>query len=85
MVQPQATKCVHRWLLSEPNYGAVRGICRRCGARRTYRSDLETPETLPDFAELTADRPELGPATPSPEKQETSREAAPDGAAVSLS
>ena len=75
MVQPQATKCVHRWLLGEPNYGAVRGICRRCGARRTYRSDLETPETLPDFAELTAD---------GMEKQEMSRKAA-DGAAVSLS
>lgn len=85
MVQPQATQCVHRWLLSEPNYGAVRGICRRCGARRTYPSALETPETMPDYGELTADRPELAAATPAREKQETAREAALDGAAVSLS
>ena len=85
MVQSQATQCVHRWLLGEPNYGAVRGICRRCGARRTYPSGLETPENLPDYAELTADGPAAGAATPSPEKQKTSREAAPEGAAVSLS
>jgi hypothetical protein len=85
MVQRQATQCVHRWLLSEPNYGAVRGICRRCGARRTYPSGLETPETLPDYEELTADRPALAAATPSSEKHETAWEAALDGAAVSLS
>ncbi len=85
MVQPQTTQCVHRWLLGEPNYGAVRGICRRCGARRTYPSGLETPETLPDYAELTADGPALGAQTPSPQKQQPAREAGPNGAAVSLS
>lgn len=85
MVQRQATQCVHRWLLSEPNYGSVRGICRRCGARRTYPSGLETPETLPDYEELTADRPVVAAATPSPQEHETVGEAALDGAAVSLS
>ena len=84
MVQHQATQCIHRWLLSEPNYGAVRGICRRCGARRTYPSGLETPETLPDYAELTAQGPTPGAATGSPEKQEPARQTAPDGAVVSL-
>lgn len=39
----QEARCTHRWLLSEPDACRVRGVCRRCGARRTYPSGLELP------------------------------------------
>jgi len=50
--------CIHRWVLGEPRYGVVRGVCRQCGARRRYPSHLEFVEA-PKDEELDADRPPL--------------------------
>ena len=44
--------CIHHWLLGEPRMQTVRGICRRCGARKTYPSGLELPESVPQYQEL---------------------------------
>jgi hypothetical protein len=51
------TPCTHHWILSEPDMGSVEGVCRRCGAQRTYPSSLEVPEANPDHAELDAGLP----------------------------
>ncbi len=69
MARYRATPCVHRWVLSEPHQGVVRGICRRCGARRSYPSGLEFPETLADYEELAASRAVLATATASLEER----------------
>ena len=58
----QSTPCVHRWVLGEPRRGSIRGVCRRCGARRTYPSGLEFPEAVPDYQELDASLPLPTPA-----------------------
>lgn len=52
----RSSPCVHRWVLGEPHNGVIRGVCRRCGARRRYPSGLEFVEAIPDYEELTADR-----------------------------
>ena len=59
MGQQEAIPCVHRWVLGEPQRGSIRGICRRCGARRTYPSGLEIPEAVVDYGELDRSRPVL--------------------------
>ena len=53
----QSTLCVHRWILSEPRMSSIKGVCRHCGARRTYPSGLEFPEAVPDYEELDAGLP----------------------------
>ena len=57
MAQRRTTPCIHRWFLSEPRLGAVRGICRRCGARRTYPAGLEYyPQAFTEYEELDRSR-----------------------------
>lgn len=58
MTQGQTTDCIHHWLLGEPHYGKVDGVCRRCGAQRTFPSGLEFQDAIPDYAELSAE-PEI--------------------------
>ena len=53
------TPCIHRWVLREPRMGTIRGVCRRCGARKTFPSGLEVPEAIPEYAELDRSRPVL--------------------------
>ena len=59
MGQLQATSCIHRWMLGEPQRGRIRGVCRRCGAQRSYPSGLEIPEAVADYEELDLSRPLL--------------------------
>ena len=59
MVRQEAIQCVHRWVLSDPHRGSVRGLCRRCGASRNYPSGLQPPETVPDYDELADGPPGL--------------------------
>ncbi len=54
MERHQSTLCVHRWVLGEPRKGSIRGVCRRCGARRSFPSGLEFPEAVRDYVELNA-------------------------------
>ncbi len=50
---PYETKaCVHRWILGEPTMQSVPGVCRRCGAQRSYPSGIEIPEAVPDHTGL---------------------------------
>jgi len=50
---PYETKaCVHRWILGEPTMQSVPGVCRRCGAQRSYPSGIEIPEAVPENKEL---------------------------------
>ena len=51
-----ATHCIHRWVLGEPHRGRIRGVCRRCGARRSYPSGLEFQEAVTDYEELDRSR-----------------------------
>ena len=44
--------CTHRWVLGEPTMSTVSGVCRYCGAHRTYPSLLELHQSAPDYAEL---------------------------------
>ncbi len=85
MARNRATPCVHRWVLGEPRDGAILGVCRRCGARRTYPSGLELPETLPDYEELTASHPPLSAAAISPEMHALRRQLVLDESGASLS
>jgi hypothetical protein len=68
MERRESTPCIHRWLLGEPHNGSIEGICRRCGARRTYPSGLELPETIPDYEELDRSHPVLTMETASLEE-----------------
>lgn len=59
---PYKTKaCVHRWILGEPTMQSVPGVCRRCGAQRSYPSGIEIPEAVPEYTELN----QLGSVRPS--------------------
>lgn len=55
------TQCVHRWILGQPELGAVHGVCRRCGARRAYPAGLQLPPPPQedDEAEEALDMPAL--------------------------
>ena len=59
MQTTQLTACTHRWFLDEPHWGEVRGVCRRCGATRTYPADLDQPEAVKSYAELDAAPPSV--------------------------
>jgi len=54
-----STACVHRWMLGEPLYGVVQGICRACGAKRRYPSHLAFMQPVDQEEELDAERPPL--------------------------
>lgn len=68
MGRREVIPCIHRWVLGEPRKGAVEGICRRCGARRTYPAGLEFVEAVPDYEELAASRPVLAAERLTPEE-----------------
>lgn len=50
-------RCIHRWVLSEPDVRGVRGFCRRCGARRTYPAGLDLPIVPQEYRELDEHQP----------------------------
>lgn len=68
MEEYRSTRCIHRWVLGEPHRGSIKGVCRRCGARRNYPSGLEILEAVPDFEELDASLPMPVLATSSAEE-----------------
>lgn len=48
MAEHQDAGCIHRWALGEPEVTGIQGVCRRCGARRTYPvGPIEVPELPP--------------------------------------
>jgi hypothetical protein len=51
MIQTRASACRHHWLLSEPRQGIVRGVCKRCGARREYPAYPES-EMYDDYDDM---------------------------------
>ena len=64
------TTCIHHWLLGEPLDGGIHGVCRRCGAQRTYPNGLEPLEppapVPPEFAadlDTETSAPALAPVT----------------------
>ncbi|MCH7698153.1 MAG: hypothetical protein IH865_04350 [Chloroflexi bacterium] len=52
MEDTTSRRCTHRWVLGEPTMSTVSGVCRHCGARRTYPSVLGLHQSTPDYAEL---------------------------------
>ncbi len=52
MEDTTSRRCTHRWVLGEPTMSTVSGVCRNCGAHRTYPSVLELHQPTPDYAEL---------------------------------
>ena len=52
MEDTTSRRCTHRWVLGEPTMSTVSGVCRYCGAHRTYPSVLELRQATPDYAEL---------------------------------
>lgn len=58
MVQAHDIACVHRWMLSEPSKGSIRGSCRRCGAQKSYPAGIELPPP-PEEGEEEEEEPEL--------------------------
>jgi hypothetical protein len=62
--------CVHRWILSEPSRGSVRGTCRRCGAHRSYAAGIELPPPPEDEDdEVVLDLPALAAAIKSMKRE----------------
>ena len=59
MEEREMTPCIHRWVLGEPRRGTIKGVCRRCGAHRTYPSGLELPAVPPEAEELDVRLPLL--------------------------
>ncbi len=62
MAEHQETGCTHRWALGQPEVAGIQGVCRRCGARRTYPvGPIEVPELpLQDEAEPLLQSTSLG-------------------------
>ncbi len=52
MEDTNSRHCTHRWILGEPTMSSVSGVCRNCGAHRTYPSVLDLRQATPDYAEL---------------------------------
>ena len=50
MDDTHTTSCTHRWILGTPTMSTVSGVCRKCGAQRSYPSTLELYEATPDYA-----------------------------------
>lgn len=53
--------CTHRWMLGEPGFRLVRGVCRRCGARKAFPSGLEVLQIRPDYDQLDGSQPVFAP------------------------
>ena len=52
------TSCVHHWILGAPQLTKVYGVCRRCGARKSYPSGLEyLPDASVQYEELDRSHP----------------------------
>ena len=62
------TSCVHHWVLTEPSARKILGVCRRCGARKSYPCGIELPEAFPDYEELDRSQP-LPAETASPRER----------------
>ena len=43
MAQDHNGSCIHRWILSDPSRGSIKGNCRRCGAQRSYPAGIDLP------------------------------------------
>jgi hypothetical protein len=56
-------------MLGEPSFHLVRGVCRRCGALKTFPSGLEFVQVHPEFEELAASHPALTAGTAPPEER----------------
>ena len=72
MEQDHDVSCVHRWILSEPSRGSVRGHCRRCGAQRSYPAGIELPpppEEGEEEEEVVLDLPALAAAIKSMKRE----------------
>ena len=46
--------CVHHWMLDEPQQGAVRGSCRRCGDQRAFPASPDSTDRFDDYREITS-------------------------------
>ena len=57
----QPASCTHRWILGDPRFGKVEGLCRRCGAQRAFPSGLELLDPTPEVEELTMSEPVFAP------------------------
>ena len=68
MARKQATICTHRWMLGDPGFRQVRGVCRRCGARKLFPSGLEIMQVKSEFEELAASHPVFPAGSASPEE-----------------
>jgi hypothetical protein len=64
----RATPCVHHWVLGDARRGVIKGVCRRCGAHRTYPAGLDFTEPLPDLEPTQADLPEPVAIAPTAEE-----------------
>ncbi len=70
MAEHQNTGCIHRWALGEPEVTGIQGVCRRCGARRTYPvGPIEVPELPPQDEVESATHPTLVRLAPAQEEQ----------------
>jgi hypothetical protein len=52
-------------MLGDPGFRQVRGVCRRCGARRIFPSGIEIMQVRPDFEEMAGTQPPVA-ALPHP-------------------
>jgi len=49
-VRDDVTACVHHWVLSDPEAGAVSGRCKRCGGERVFTARAGASEQADDDA-----------------------------------
>ena len=75
MEQLRTPSCTHRWVLGEPTLESVQGICRRCGARRSYPAGLEYYEAVVDYEELDRGRLRVATDSASPAEHSVAIEA----------
>ena len=40
--QPSAKTCVHHWRIEEPNGRESQGVCKRCGAVKSFSNSTES-------------------------------------------
>jgi len=57
VVRDEAPACVHQWVLSDPESGAITGRCKRCSGDRTFAARVGVAEQPDD------DAVEAAPAT----------------------
>ena len=39
--RPRTGKCVHHWIIDAPNGRESRGLCKRCGRKRSFANSTE--------------------------------------------